>query len=553
MVIVCDRRPEMGLFPAELPWLHKPEATAWCVRLLAASAVNQRALVGYLDHASHESEGVAAGQPFWRPPRGQASGWHRDLVETLAGHVDGPRDAPEDAVEQALRFLGLLRGVVTVGSFVFVLSDFLIEISDDAWGGILGRGWDVVPVVIQDPVWEHTFPPMGGVATTFSDVGGDRLLPTRLTAGEVERLRRRNEERRASISRRSRRPVSTTSTSLPGIPCRSTPPSSAGRMRGSCTAGGSGDRAAPLAQRALGGGRRPRRSRGRRRRAAPRPGLVGRRRRLVCAGRDRRRNAPRATERPLRRPGRRDRQDRRRRACGRPGVGEPRPVVQAVPGVRHDAPRAGGNRPRRRGPVPLSAPVRHGSVHPRDGARAPRWEHTDGPDRAPAGDRPRAYARRVGGRDPRDLAHRRDPLPVDGRGHREREPVAPRFVATAPGYAVDPGVLGVAARRRRRRGDPRRRRPDRGCGRVPPPRAPAAAPGPSRPGRPLAGARAPRARDGRRRRGSKSARAPVRRARGERAERSRRPGRRLAWSPPGPSEPELDDLSRLVRSGANGR
>jgi len=112
---------------------------------------------------------------------------------------DGPRDAPEDAVEQALRFLGLLRGVVTVGSFVFVLSDFLIEISDDAWGGILGRGWDVVPVVIQDPVWEHTFPPVGGVAATFSDVGGDRLLPTRLTAGEVERLRRRNEERRASI------------------------------------------------------------------------------------------------------------------------------------------------------------------------------------------------------------------------------------------------------------------------------------------------------------------------------------------------------------------
>ena len=191
-------------------------------------------------------------------------------------------------------------------------------------------------------------------------------------------------------SRRSRQPVSTTSTSRPATPCRSTRPSSAGRMRGSCTAGGSGDRAAPLAQRALGGGRRPRRARGRRRRAAPGPGLVGRRRRLVRTGRDRRRDAPRATERPLRRPGRRDRQDRRRRACGRPGVGEPRPVVQAVPGVRHDAPRAGGNRPRRRGPVPLSTPVRHRSVHPRDGARAPRWEHTDGSrsssrGRSPAG------------------------------------------------------------------------------------------------------------------------------------------------------------------------
>ena len=197
VILVCDRRPEMGLFPVELPWLHKPEATAWCVRLLAASAINQRALVGYLDHAGHDGE--APGQPFWRPPRSQASGWHRDLVETLAGHVDGPRDAPADAVEQALHFLGLLRGVVTPGSFVFVLSDFLIEISDDAWGALVGRGWDVVPVVIQDPIWEHSFPPIGRVAATFSSVSGDRVLPTRLTAGEAEELRLRNEERRTRI------------------------------------------------------------------------------------------------------------------------------------------------------------------------------------------------------------------------------------------------------------------------------------------------------------------------------------------------------------------
>ena len=133
VVIVCDRRPEMALFPADLPWLHKPEATAWCVRLLAASAINQRALVGYLDHAGHD--GAAPGQPFWRAPRSQASGWHRELVETLAEHVDGPRDAPADAVELGLHFIGLLRGSVTPGSFVFVLSDFLMEISTPTPGG----------------------------------------------------------------------------------------------------------------------------------------------------------------------------------------------------------------------------------------------------------------------------------------------------------------------------------------------------------------------------------------------------------------------------------
>ena len=96
----------MALFPPELPWLHKPEATAWTVRLLAASAVNQRALVGYLDHAGHNA--VAAGQPFWRSPRSQASGWHGDLVETVVGYTEGELDAPEETVAEALHFLGLL-------------------------------------------------------------------------------------------------------------------------------------------------------------------------------------------------------------------------------------------------------------------------------------------------------------------------------------------------------------------------------------------------------------------------------------------------------------
>ena len=197
VVIVCDRRPEMALFPPELPWLQKPKAIAWSVRLLAASAVNQRAFVGYIDHAAHD--GAAAGQPFWRPPRSQGSGWQGDLVETLVGYTDGDRDAPEDTVAEALRFLGLLRGSVTPGSFVFVLSDFLIDIPPEAWGALAGRGWDVVPVIVQDPIWEHSFPPIGGLATSFANVAGDRVFPIRLSAQEANELRERHETRRAQL------------------------------------------------------------------------------------------------------------------------------------------------------------------------------------------------------------------------------------------------------------------------------------------------------------------------------------------------------------------
>jgi len=197
VVILCDRRPEMALYPPELPWLQKPTASAWCVRLLATSALTQRALVAYLDHASHAGGGP--GEPYWQPPRAQAGTWHRELVETLAEHLDGPCDAPADTVDRGLRFLGQLQGIITPGSFVFVLSDFLTEVTTETWGALVGRGWDVVPVVIQDPVWEQSFPPIGGVSTTLASANGDELLPVRLTRTEADERRKRNEARRAAL------------------------------------------------------------------------------------------------------------------------------------------------------------------------------------------------------------------------------------------------------------------------------------------------------------------------------------------------------------------
>ena len=198
LVLVCDRRPTMALFPRELPWLHKPEAARHTAELLVASALNQRGLVGYLDYGSHDDES-AAGTPFWQPPRAQASVWAGDLVEVVDEYLAGAFDAPPDSLDQALRFLAVVGGIVPTGSFVFVLSDFLVRPSPEAWSAAVNQGWDVVPIVIQDPLWEQSFPPLGNVVVPLTDAERERLLYVQLTRREADARRLANEERLADL------------------------------------------------------------------------------------------------------------------------------------------------------------------------------------------------------------------------------------------------------------------------------------------------------------------------------------------------------------------
>jgi hypothetical protein len=194
VVLICDRRPEMALFPPGLPWLHKPAAVERVVELLARSAINQRGLVGYLDYASHGEDG-ATGAAFWRPPRAQASAWQGDVVELIRSHLEGAYDAPVDNVGTALTFLSVVGGSVPTGSIVFVVSDFLARPSSEAWAGAMNRGWDVVAVIVQDPVWEQSFPPLAGVLAPILDVRGDRLLQVRLSERQAAERRAAHESR----------------------------------------------------------------------------------------------------------------------------------------------------------------------------------------------------------------------------------------------------------------------------------------------------------------------------------------------------------------------
>jgi uncharacterized protein (DUF58 family) len=187
VVLVCDRRPAMGIYDTAFPWLEKPAVLHEATQAIVASAVAARGDVGSLDHAG----GGAAGDAYWLPPGGRGDRW---LIEQRQAPDTG-FDAPEDTVERAIVFLGRMRSALPAGSFLFVLSDFLSPPPAAAWLDAGARRWDVVPVVIQDPVWEQSFPAVGSVVLPIADPARGRTRLLRLSAREARDRRAANEER----------------------------------------------------------------------------------------------------------------------------------------------------------------------------------------------------------------------------------------------------------------------------------------------------------------------------------------------------------------------
>ena len=183
VIVVCDRRPGMALYPPGLPFLSKQRASVVAAEMVAASGAAARGLVGYLDFAE--------GEPFWRSPRSQ-----REALRVEESHLAYPSfRAPEDNLQKAVEHLLEARRALPSGTFVFVLSDFLVPPRPETWLRALELRWDVVPVVIQDPTWEQSFPDVGGVTIPIVDAASGRAATLRLTKREAREQRARNEER----------------------------------------------------------------------------------------------------------------------------------------------------------------------------------------------------------------------------------------------------------------------------------------------------------------------------------------------------------------------
>ena len=183
VVMVCDRSPSMACFSSPLPWLDKPLAMRHVVEMTLASAGAAGGFVGYLDYAD--------GDPHWRQPKGE-----RKLLEIRDHRLSSNEfNGPPDWLERSIAHLAAHPRAVSAGTFIFVLSDFIPAPCREMWLIAAAHRWDIVPVVIQDPTWERSFPDVSGIVVSLRNPRTGRVAPVRLRAKEVAAQRAANEER----------------------------------------------------------------------------------------------------------------------------------------------------------------------------------------------------------------------------------------------------------------------------------------------------------------------------------------------------------------------
>jgi uncharacterized protein (DUF58 family) len=168
-----DRSPSMALYPREYPWLHKPDAVRLIAEVVALSASHYHCPLGFLDADS------------WQPPStsSEADEFRRLLDE-------GGYNRSEETMDSLFGRLRAVEHMLPGGSFVFCCSDFLEVPSERMLATVLDAEWELVPVIVQDPLWEQSYP----------EAAGEVALPVCDEAGRFRLLR----ENRAKVSERRR-------------------------------------------------------------------------------------------------------------------------------------------------------------------------------------------------------------------------------------------------------------------------------------------------------------------------------------------------------------
>jgi Protein of unknown function DUF58 len=186
VVMLADRRTSMAIGASPLRRLDKAAALLACLRLIGDSARVARSHTGYFDEAETE--------PYWRSPRSGRTAGPVELDER-------PFGAPAGTISHGLEHIVQHRRELPTQTFVFVLSDFLAPPDEYAWRRALEQRWELVPVVIQDPVWERSFPDVGALTVPYADPATGAVVPIYLTRAEAKRLRDEHEARFEELQR----------------------------------------------------------------------------------------------------------------------------------------------------------------------------------------------------------------------------------------------------------------------------------------------------------------------------------------------------------------
>ena len=180
VVVVCDRRPGMRLYGDGAPWLDKAAAARTVIELLATSTLAERGDLAYVDHVTERGA--------WLPPSRSAHGPR--LAHRLA---TTPWTGPADGLHRSLELLARHRSVLPVGTFVFVISDFVAPPPARAWAPFRSLLLDVTPVIVQDPTWEQRFPHLRSTVLQVVDPATGRRSDVWIERGE--RRSQENEDR----------------------------------------------------------------------------------------------------------------------------------------------------------------------------------------------------------------------------------------------------------------------------------------------------------------------------------------------------------------------
>lgn len=179
--IVCftvDRSSSMSLYPREYPWLHKPDAVRQMAEVVALSANQYHCPLSYLDDQS------------WRPP--STTTGREEILELVDARA---YDGEEGALDALFGLLHSVEHLLPPGTFIFCCSDFLHVPSERALAMIADADWGLVPVIVQDPLWEQSYPEVAAeVALPVIDESG-RFRLLRQSRAEVRRRREANEAR----------------------------------------------------------------------------------------------------------------------------------------------------------------------------------------------------------------------------------------------------------------------------------------------------------------------------------------------------------------------